>query len=843
MKEKEFAKGPWKQGNVELEASILIAVPEPFGGVVIVGQDSICYHNGDKYHAVAPPLLRLSTITCYCKIDPNGSRFLLGDMSGRLFLLLLEADDHVNGGNTVKDIKLELLGEVAIPETMTYLDNGVVYVGSRLGNSQLVRLQTEQNEDGSFLEVMECFPNLGPIVDMCVVDIERQGQGQLITCSGAFKEGSLRIIRNGIGIQEHATIELSGIKGIWPLQISSSDRFNNVLVVSFVGETRVLSIAGEEVSAIEIEGFDDQSQTFIAGNVSHKQILQVTGNSARLVSAADGSLLCEWSPPDGQKISVVSANNHQIVCAGRNRIFFMEIGEKEIRLVTTAEMEFEIACIDISPLSPDEEKASFCSVGLWSDISIRVLKLPDLMEMHKERLDGEIIPRSIIMTTFENSHYLLCALGDGSLFYFSLNHESGALSERKKVTLGTQPTVLRSFKSHDDSTNVFACSDRPTVIYSSSHKLVFSNVNMKEVNHMCPLNAESYPESLALATDSLLLIGTIDEIQKLHIRTILLGESPRRIAYQESTKTFGLITQRHDLQDGETLQPARDSASTTAVSTSTVSASGSISRPTNNTSGDCGQEVDVYNLLILDQHTFEVCHALQFLPGEAAMSVISTKLGTDDTFFVVGTCFINPEEPEPKLGRLIVFQWTDQQKLLPVAEKEIKGAPYTLAEFNGKLLASINSTVRLFEFTKERELHNECSFYNNIMALFMKTKGDFILVGDLMRSIALLNYKPMEMNLEEISRDFQPNWLSAIEILDDDNFLGAESSFNLFVCQKDSAAATDEERLHLQEAGLFHLGEYVNVFRHGSLVMQNLGEKNTPVQGSVLFGTVSGSIG
>lgn len=30
-----------------------------------------------------------------------------------------------------------------------------------------------------------------------------------------------------------------------------------------------------------------------------------------------------------------------------------------------------------------------------------------------------------------------------------------------------------------------------------------------------------------------------------------------------------------------------------------------------------------------------------------------------------------------------------------------------------------------------------------------------------------------------------------------------------------SAAATDEERQHLAEIGHFHLGEMVNVFRHG----------------------------
>jgi DNA damage-binding protein 1 len=76
-----------------------------------------------------------------------------------------------------------------------------------------LQLNVDSNDSGSYVAVMETFTNLGPIVDMCVVDLERQGQGQLVTCSGAFKEGSLRIIRNGIGIHEHASIDLPGIKG------------------------------------------------------------------------------------------------------------------------------------------------------------------------------------------------------------------------------------------------------------------------------------------------------------------------------------------------------------------------------------------------------------------------------------------------------------------------------------------------------------------------------------------------------------------------------------------------------------------------------------------------------
>lgn len=64
--------------------------------------------------------------------------------------------------------------------------------------------------------------------------------------------------------------------------------------------------------------------------------------------------------------------------------------------------------------------------------------------------------------------------------------------------------------------------------------------------------------------------------------------------------------------------------------------------------------------------------------------------------------------------------------------------------------------VRLYEWTAEKELRTECNHYNNIMALYLKTKGDFILVGDLMRSVLLLAYKPMEGNFEEVRRRAAP---------------------------------------------------------------------------------------
>lgn len=81
------------------------------------------------------------------------------------------------------------------------------------------------------------------------------------------------------------------------------------------------------------------------------------------------------------------------------------------------------------------------------------------------------------------------------------------------------------------------------------------------------------------------------------------------------------------------------------------------------------------------------------MPQEYAMSIISCKLGDDPNhYYVVGTATVIPDESEPKQGRIIIFQYSEG-KLQQIAEKDVRGACYTLAGFNGKILAGINSTV------------------------------------------------------------------------------------------------------------------------------------------------------
>ncbi|PAA85826.1 hypothetical protein BOX15_Mlig015655g2, partial [Macrostomum lignano] len=874
---RDLAPGPWKIDSIQAQASMLIPLPMPHPGLLIVGQETVTIRSKDgSLKTIAPPVIRTSPMLAFDRLDCN--RFLLGDMAGRLFMLFLERE-----GDRVKDMKVELLGEISIPETISYLDNNVVFIGSRFGDSQLIRLLVEADSSGNFVSVLESFVNIAPVVDMAVVDIDNLGQGQLVTCSGAFKDGSLRIIRSGVGINEMVNIDLAGIKGVWNLRTAGSS-FDNFIIITFQNQTKTLLMScspcdpAMEIEEVPMPAFETAERTYLCQNVLGGQIVQVTPQSARLLDSTGKRRLAEWLPPSGRTVSVCGAGQRHLLIAIGRQLTCLAIGEGTLTVLAERELPNEVACIDATPL-PDgfDDGGGIVAVGLWVEISVRLLRLRNLEEVCVEPLGVQIIPRSIVLATMPCGVYLFVGIGDGTMVYFTVV-PGPALVNRKHVIIGTQPMGLCWLPSQ----SLFVCTDRPAIAHCVSGKLVISHVNTRQVNYVCPIllsaasiDAQQPQQCICLVTNSQLLFGTIDDMQKLHIRTVPLGESARKVAHQPESGTLAVVTSRVDLRHEGGYAPARTSVSVTAPiqltpdgaataagkrhhahasgmvgAAATVASAAAAAAVAAASSAEVDEELEVTSVVVLEQNSLQPLCSMQFPSNpscvETATSITSGQFGTDcATYFVVGTCYIRPNESEPSAGRLLMLQYTaDSPYLTKVAEKEIRGAPYSMCCFNQRLLVCVNSSVRLFEWSEnERELRLECSHFNNIIALYLKTKGDFALVGDLLRSMSLLLYKPVETSLEEIVRDHAPNWMLAIEIIDDDAFLGAENCGNLFVCSRESENSGGEERPRLQENAWYHLGDTVNTFQHGSLVMSQLGERLVTVSTPILFATQSGAVG
>ncbi|KAF8630852.1 hypothetical protein AX17_005211 [Amanita inopinata Kibby_2008] len=245
-----------------------------------------------------------SEVAACSPIDREPLRYLIGDTFGKLSLLSVE---HVN------DLGLLLvpLGETSPATTLTYLTSQALYVGSHLGDSQVVELSPapvssldtptlsipphiktvspaslissskgkekeeldENNMDvddeveigtgsilatkGSFLTVLETHKNIAPIVDAALVDVDGAGQRQIVTCSGGKNTGSLNIVRNGADFQELAHISgLTNVTNVWPVKVMLEDEVHSHVLVSTLQSTALFKIneTGEKPSLTYVVG-------------------------------------------------------------------------------------------------------------------------------------------------------------------------------------------------------------------------------------------------------------------------------------------------------------------------------------------------------------------------------------------------------------------------------------------------------------------------------------------------------------------------------------------------------------------------------------------------------------
>ena len=213
------------------------------------------------------------------------------------------------------------------------------------------------------------YPNLGPIVDFAVVDVDKQGQGQIVSCSGAYKDGSIRIVRAGIGINEFANVELAGMKGVWSFSAPPESGIDKYLVIAHVNETRVLAMSGADMNEVNLNDIDPNKQVIFCAELPQYRSIIVTADSVRVLDVGSGSSISQWQPPSGH-ITQCGANTSQLLIACGSTLYLFGTANGQLTAATSRSMEHEVACISLNPLGGAGE-ASLAAVGLWTDISLR----------------------------------------------------------------------------------------------------------------------------------------------------------------------------------------------------------------------------------------------------------------------------------------------------------------------------------------------------------------------------------------------------------------------------------------------------------------------------------------
>lgn len=105
LRSKDKVGGVNFQAKVETGANLLIAVPAPLGGALVIGEQTITYIHPER----SPISINIegTVIRSYGLIDEDGTRILLADYLGNLYVLVL-----ISQGESLGALQIERLGEV-----------------------------------------------------------------------------------------------------------------------------------------------------------------------------------------------------------------------------------------------------------------------------------------------------------------------------------------------------------------------------------------------------------------------------------------------------------------------------------------------------------------------------------------------------------------------------------------------------------------------------------------------------------------------------------------------------------------------------------------------------------
>ncbi|XP_015898900.3 uncharacterized protein LOC107432303 isoform X1 [Ziziphus jujuba] len=246
-------------------------------------------------------------------------------------------------------------------KAVLWVEGGYVASLVEMGDGMVLKLENER------LVYSNPIQNISPILDMSVVNWHDEKQDQMFACCGVVPEGSLRIIRSGISVEKLLKTApiYQGITGTWTVRMKVSDSYHSFLVLSFVEETRVLSVGLSFIDVTDSVGFQPDVCTLACGLVNDGLLVQIHQHAVRLclptqVAHSEGiplpSPVCTSWFPDGMGINLGAVGDNLIVVSTSSPCFLFILGVRllsafhyEIYEMQHLRLHYELSCVSIPP--------------------------------------------------------------------------------------------------------------------------------------------------------------------------------------------------------------------------------------------------------------------------------------------------------------------------------------------------------------------------------------------------------------------------------------------------------------------------------------------------------------
>ncbi|KAF2311761.1 hypothetical protein GH714_026561 [Hevea brasiliensis] len=814
---------------------------------------------------------------------------LLSTKNGELLLLTLVYD-----GRVVQRLDLSKSKASVLTSDITTIGSSLFFLASRLGDSLLVQftyglgsslvssgLKEEvgdiegdvpttkrlkrspsdglQDMKNFSFSVRDSLINVGPLKDFSyglrinadanATGMAKQSNYELVCCSGHGKNGALCVLRQSIRPEMITEVDLPGCRGIWTVYHKNArghnvdtsrmaavdDEYHAYLIISMEARTMVLETADHLTEVTESVDYFVQGRTIAAGNLfGRRRVVQVFERGARIL---DGSFMTQnlsfgssnsesGSGSESSTVLSVSIADPYVLIRMTDGSIRLLIGDPSTCMVSTnTPSAFENSRKSVSACTLYHDKGPEpwlrkASTDAWLSTGI------------SEAIDGaDGGPHD------QGDIYCIVCYETGALEIFDVPNFNSVFSVDKFCL--EKPILL-----------IPMCGNQPQIHWLCDGSIVaFTVLHNVNCNHGL-IYVTSQGNLKICQLPSVTSYDNYWPVQKVPLKG-----TPHQVTYFAEKNLYPLIV------SVPVQKPVNQ------VLSSLVDQEVGHQIENHNLSPDELHQtynVEEFEVRILEPERpggpWQTKATIPMQSSENALTVrvvtlFNTTTKENETLLAIGTAYLQGEDVAAR-GRVLLFSVVknpDNSQVLvsEVYSKELKGAISALASLQGHLLIASGPKIILHKWTGT-EL-NGVAFYDAppLYVVSLNIVKNFILLGDIHKSIYFLSWKEQGAQLSLLAKDFGSLDCFATEFLIDGSTLSlvvSDEQKNIQIFYYAPKMSESWKGQKLLSRAEFHVGAHVTKFIR--LQMLSTSDRSGTAPGSdktnrfaLLFITLDGSIG
>ena len=801
--------------DISENPTVSLIITHPDGLIILFFSNYVLYYKFDisKKELISKKDKRVNytdrKFVNYAVIDEKKYKYFVTDEYGNLFLLAFI--DPFNLKQSNEQFILQILGEINYSTCLTYLDNNYLFNGSNKANSQLIKIE---NNNDSLIKIIKEYESLSPIKDFDIINnMEEENGIEILTISGVDKNCYIKKIKKGSSIFLKGELKIKNIRNVFKVNTNNDNKIYT-FIISTISKSFIIDYDYNENKINLNKKLIDELVLFVENTSNF--IIIVTNLSIQIYNNKLEIIAHKIIDENNKKIKpLIIKYNKKINC------LFLYSNDKVLKSIAIDKKGNICKSLDILKdvsISAFDVCKYFIVYSLWDSNNLYIYSINSkenkIINLSDESLDFTKIS-SIQIFKNELFHYIFISLSNGKLIYFQLkeptkNYNNSYIFKeedfifKRKYNLNFEDFNIIKIKQKTKN-SLFIDTQTPSIIYFIKDNPNILYFNIKNCKNLIEMEENTF---LFVFNDKI-SFGSLSNIQSQNINSKFYGKQLNAI----KLISFGISSNLNEAN--------KNMYYFLTIEENKIS------------------NIFKDSFVLSDLNLKEISKYDFIYENEQSNSFTEITLGHGNSIsklFVIGTSIFENQSKEAIKGHLYLIEinQNNNYSIKKLNEIETKGGVHKVISCKNIIYTCIGNILyiyklsQLFDNSYEFQLIKKNSDFTLINNIFIweeteesKEKEDnniikkdsdihYLVISDLYRSVGIYSYDIIENKLSEICRDYNNTWVYSSLQFKNDLLYITDIEGNIISLKKNNNPILENDEIKLERIAYYNIGQRIN---------------------------------